>query len=62
MTVCEPLTSSEADTVTAVPFADPAVMYPAVLVTEGVTVTEWLDTVPLVAEAVAEPLATLAVA
>ena len=35
-----PLTSSEAVTVTAVPLDVPAVIYPAVLVTDGVTVIE----------------------
>lgn len=55
-----PLTSSDALTVTAVPLAVPAVTYPAVLVTIGVTVMEWFDTVPLDALAVAPPVATVA--
>ena len=49
VSVCEPLTSSEAVTVTAVPFIVPPFMYPVVLVTFGVTVTEWFVTVPFVA-------------
>ena len=54
-----PDTSSDADTVTAVPVFVPPVIYPVVLVTDGVTVTEWLETVPLVAVGVpAVPLAT----
>ena len=56
--VSEPDTSSEAETVTAVPLDVPAVTYPAVRVTDGVTVTEWFETVPLVADAVAPPAAT----
>ena len=60
--VSDPDTNSLALTVTAVPLDDPAVMYPAVLVTDGVTLIEWLLTVPFVAEAVAEPLATEALA
>ena len=44
-----PLTRSDADTVTAVPVFVPPLMYPVVLVTEGVTVTEWFVTAPFVA-------------
>ena len=47
--VCEPDTSSLADTVTAVPVFVLPVMYPVVLVTEGVTLILWLLTVPFVA-------------
>jgi hypothetical protein len=46
---CEPLTSSDADTVTAVPLCVPPLMYPAELVTDGVTVRAWLLTADLVA-------------
>jgi hypothetical protein len=54
-----PLTSSDADTVTAVPVFDPPLIYPATFVTLGVTETEWLDTVPFVATGVPSvPLAT----
>ena len=54
-----PLTNSLADTDTAVPLIVPPVIYPVVLVTDGVTDTEWLDTVPFVAVGVpAVPLAT----
>ena len=58
-----PDTSSEADTVTAVPDIVPLLMYPAVFVTLGVTDTLLLDTVPFVAVGVpAVPLATLLLA
>ena len=52
---------SDALTVTAVPVFVEPVIHPVVLVTLGVTLTEWLDTVPLVADGVpAVPLGTLA--
>jgi hypothetical protein len=55
-----PLTSSDADTVTGVPVFVPPVMYPVVFVTDGVTETELLDTVPFVAVGVpAVPLLTV---
>jgi len=47
-----PLANSEAVTVTAVPVLVLPVIHPVVLVTDGVTDTEWLLTVPLVAEGV----------
>ena len=47
--VSVPLTSSDADTDTAVPVFVPPLIYPAVFVTDGVTDIEWLDTVPFVA-------------
>ena len=54
-----PLTSSLAETETAVPVFVPPVIYPVVFVTDGVTETEWLLTVPLVAVGVpAVPEAT----
>ena len=58
-----PLTSSLADTVTAVPVSVPPLMYPVTFVTLGVTVTELLLTVPFVAVGVpAVPDATLLLA
>lgn len=58
-----PLTSSLALTVTAVPVFVEPVIHPVVLVTDGVTETEWLLTVPFVADGVpAVPAATVAVA
>ena len=58
-----PLTNSDALTVTAVPVFVPPVMYPVVLVTDGVTLTLWFVTVPLVAVGVpVDPLATVLLA
>ena len=55
-----PLTSSEADTETAVPVLVEPVIYPAVFVTDGVTETELLLTVPFVAVGVPSvPLTTV---
>ena len=54
-----PETNSDALTDTAVPVFVPPVMYPVVLVTEGVTETEWFETEPFDAVGVpAVPLAT----
>ena len=47
--VCDPETSSDAATLTAVPFIVDPVMNPVVLVTLGVTDIEWFDTDPFVA-------------
>ena len=62
VTLYVPETSSDADTVTAVPVLVPPSIYPVVFVTDGVTDTELLLTVPLVAVGVpAVPDATLLV-
>ena len=58
-----PLTNSEALTVTAVLVFVPPVIYPVVFVTDGVTDTAWLLTVPLLAVGVpAVTVATLLLA
>jgi len=54
-----PLSNSDTVTVIGVPLIVPPSIYPVVFVTLGVTVTEWLDTVPFVATGVpAVPLVT----